>query len=380
MMGGTKLACIAHDLESRILQPLLSHQREAQKRNTGVDLHLQTADGRGVDLHQVMVLPRSGMLRSLRVTLVETSLTLLLPDTSYDTLQVLVPLLYGSKLTISVEAYSALSSVCAALDLHDWLQQEKTEEEMKVEEQLPEILRKGVVRARIETNYVENSAKNTNSRSDGLKCEICGKKYQDAARLHRHYNAVHFKGDSSPQAPTIKPSTWLKQSHARETCQVSDHCPSSKSSPVKLRPSKMSLRPCHTLRNGGNNFSGERGHRGSTLSPWKYDKVEEGCDIFRWQYTCFNRRLCQYRGLSPKQKQFCSLWNTFLWAEVLPGLGKLHVIATLKAFYEKKKMKLKALNLYSEAIVHVVALEQEGLLSQSSAETALKLLRKTQFP
>ena len=44
---------IAHDLESRILQPLLSHQREAQKRNIGVDLHLQTADGRGVDLHQV---------------------------------------------------------------------------------------------------------------------------------------------------------------------------------------------------------------------------------------------------------------------------------------------------------------------------------------
>ena len=94
-MGGTKLTCIAHDLESRILQPLLSHQREAQKRNNGVDLHLQTADGRGVDLHQVkeaelnssslfydlpqvMVLPRSGTLRSLRVTLVETSLTLLL--------------------------------------------------------------------------------------------------------------------------------------------------------------------------------------------------------------------------------------------------------------------------------------------------------------
>ena len=71
------------------------------------------------------------------------------------------------------------------------------------------------------------------------------------------------------------------------------------------------------LRNGGNNFSGERRDRGSTLLPWKYDKVEEGCDVLRWQYTCFNRRLCQYRGLSPKQKQFCSLWNTFLWAEVI---------------------------------------------------------------
>ena len=174
-----------------------------------------------------MVLPRSGMLRSLRATLVETSLTLLLPDTSYDTLQVLVPLLYGNKMTISVEAYSALSSVCAALDLHDWLQQEETEEEIKVEEQLPEILRKGVVRARIETNYVENSAKNTNTRSDGLKCEICGKKYQDAARLHKHYNAVHFKSDSPPQAPTIKPSTWMRQSHAQETYQASDRYPSS---------------------------------------------------------------------------------------------------------------------------------------------------------
>ena len=103
------------------------------------------------------------MLRSLRVTLVETSLTLLLPDTSYDTLQVLVPLLYGSKMTISVEAYSALSSVCVALDLHDWLQQEETEVENQVEEQSLEIKRKEVVRARTETNYVENSAKNSNS-------------------------------------------------------------------------------------------------------------------------------------------------------------------------------------------------------------------------
>ena len=130
-------------------------------------------------------------------------------------------------MTISVEAYSALSSVCVALDLHDWLQQEETEEENKIEEQSPEIKRKGVVRARIGTNYVENSVKNTNSLSDGLKCEICGKKHQDAPRLHRHYNAVQFEGDSPPQAPTIKPSTWLKQSHAQETCQASDRYPSS---------------------------------------------------------------------------------------------------------------------------------------------------------
>ena len=230
-----------------------------------------------------MVLPRSGMLRSLRVTLVKTILTL---NTPYDTLQVLVPLLYGSKMTISVEAGSALSSVCAALDLHDWLQQEETEEENKVEEQSLEIERKGVARARIETNYVENSAKNSNSRSNGLKCEICGQKDQDAAKLHRHYNRVHFnKGGSPPQAPTIKPSTGLKQGHSQETCQASDHCPSSKSSPVKLRSSKISLRPCHILRNGGNNSSGERRHLGSTLLPWKYDKMEKGCDVFRWEYT-----------------------------------------------------------------------------------------------
>ena len=67
-------------------------------------------------------------------------------------------------------------------------------------------------------------------------------------------------------------------------------------------------------------------------------------------------------------------------------------MATLKAFIEKKNMELKALNLYSEvkyvlsyhlspqAIIHVVALEHEGLLSQCSAETALKLPRETQFP
>ena len=140
---------------------------------------------------------------------------------------------------------------------------------------------------------------------------------EKVSRWHRHYNAVHLKGDSSPQAHTIKPSTWLKQGHSQETCQASDHCPSSKSSPVKLRSSKISLRPCHILRNGGNNFSGERRHRGSTLLPWKYDYLEEGCDVFRWEYTCLNKWLCQYRGLSQKQKQFCSLWNTFLWAEVI---------------------------------------------------------------
>ena len=214
-----------------------------------------------------MVLPRSGMLRSLGATLVETSLTLLLPDTSYDTLQVLVPLLYGNKMTISVEAYSALSSVCAALDLHDWLQQEETEEENQVEEQSPEINRKEVVRARIETNNVENSAKNSNSRSDGLKCEICGKKvsnrYEAAPTLQRSavrgrlsstsaHNQTKYMDEAKPSTgnlPSVRPLP-LFVAIARQA-QILENFPSSLSN----------------LRNGGNNFSGERRDRGSTLLP-----------------------------------------------------------------------------------------------------------------
>ena len=53
----------------------------------------------------------------------------------------------------------------------------------------------------------------TVTRSDGLKCEICGKKYQDTARLHRHYNAVHFKGDSSPQSKQVH--GWSKATHRK---------------------------------------------------------------------------------------------------------------------------------------------------------------------
>ena len=134
--------------------------------------------------------------------------------------------------------------------------------------------------------------KNTNSRSDGFKCKMCGEKVsrrcEAAPTLQRSalqgrlfsssaHNQAKYKAEAKPRTGNL-PSV--------------SHYPSTKSSPVKLRSSKISLRPCHILRNGGNNSSGERRHLGSTLLPWKYDKMSD--------------------GLSPKQKKFCSLWNTFL--------------------------------------------------------------------
>ena len=53
IMGSPTRMCVASDLQSRILEPLLAHQRKAQEEGRGVDLHLQAGDGKTTSLHQV---------------------------------------------------------------------------------------------------------------------------------------------------------------------------------------------------------------------------------------------------------------------------------------------------------------------------------------
>ena len=143
-MGSPTRMCVASDLKSRILEPLLAHQRKAQKEGRGVDLHLQAGDGQTTSLHQVrlflsvgnfslpqvMVIPRSPMLRNLALSLEGSlSLTLIIPDTLSTTLQLLVSLLYGSTIPITTQAFAELCSLCTSLDLHDWLYSEVREED-----------------------------------------------------------------------------------------------------------------------------------------------------------------------------------------------------------------------------------------------------------
>ena len=85
--------------------------------------------------------------------------------------------------------------------------------------------------------------------------------------------------------------------------------------------------------------------------------------------------------------------------KVLPGLGKRHLPSTLEAFFKERSRELKDGLLYFEvhysiicfscivcssqtvfhfqAVLHVVTLEQTGLLTQEAAENALQSLRRS---
>ena len=69
-------------------------------------------------------MPRSPMLRNLAVSSGGAPLILLIPDTLSSTLQLLVSLLYGSAISVPVQSYLELCSLCTALDLQDWLERE----------------------------------------------------------------------------------------------------------------------------------------------------------------------------------------------------------------------------------------------------------------
>jgi len=360
-MASTTLLCVARDLKNRILDALLAHQQKAQKEGRGVDLHLLAEDGQTVSLHQVMVIPRSPMLRNLAVSSGGAPLILLIPDTLPSTLQLLVSLLYGSAISVPAQSYLELCSLCTALDLQDWLQRGgegsggKSSGSCEVEKK----------------QASKEEAKVVNS--DEPRCEVCGKKYLNALRLQQHYNSAHF--DEAP-SPLITQRTRAARKAMKATSQSkSAVLPSPRLLPIKRQFSKTLSSGIKVLRSETDATVG-RSPR-STFLPWKLQEAEEGNVAFRWQWNYFNRELCQNRRVVLKQKEFCCLWNNFLWIEVLPGLGKRHLPSTLEAFFKERSRELKDGLLYFEAVLHVVTLKQTGLLTQEAAENALQSLRRS---
>ena len=336
-MGSPTRMCVASDLKSRILEPLLAHQRKAQKEGRGVDLHLQAGDGQTTSLHQVrlflsvgnfslpqvMVIPRSPMLRNLALSLEGSpSLTLIIPDTLSTTLQLLVSLLYGSTIPITTQAFAELCSLCTSLDLHDWLYSEVREEdsgekstgscEVKFKETNKEEDEKSVTVISLDSDSAEP------------RCQICGKWYLNEVRLQRHYNSAHFNEDDS--STLIIQQTRRKQKLEQGAKKANNQSECADLSSPRLSPTKRkhSSNPpplAKVLRSETDeniDISQVKSPRiqGSTFLPWKLQEVEEGRDVFRWQNTCFNRGLCQNKKMTQKQKEFCCLWNNFLWIEV----------------------------------------------------------------
>jgi len=360
--------CVARDLKNRILEALLAHQRKAQKEGRGVDLHLLAEDGQTVSLHQVMVMPRSPMLRNLAVSSGGAPLILLIPDTLSSTLQLLVSLLYGSAISVPVQSYLELCSLCTALDLQDWLEREGGEGsggkstgscEVELEE------------ASKEEAYVVNS--------DEPKCEVCGKKYRNVLRLQQHYNSAHF--DEAP-SPLITQRTRVARKLAQKALKATSrsvYAVLPRLLPIKRQLSKALESPIKVLQSESDVTVGRSQDKSprSTFLPWKLQEAEEGNVAFRWQRNYLNRKLCQNRRVALKQKEFCCLWNNFLWIEVLPGVGKRHLPSILEAFFKERSRELQDRLLFFEAVLHVVTLEQTGLITQEAAENALQSLRSS---
>ena len=339
IMVATALVCVARDIKSRILESLLATQRKAQKEGRGVDLHLHAGDGQIVSIHQVqmlhlskqcggssikrppqvMVMSRSLLLRSLANTQ-QGQLTLLIPDSIPSTLHLLVPLLYGSSISVPAQSYAALSSLCTSLGLHDWLHREV--------ERMEQSAGNYEVGERNKQRQDVSHSKETSLNSDKLKCEICGKKYQSTISLHKHYNSVHFNDcDPSPVAPLITQRTRnmqkMEEEKATKEIYQSKCVAPSMPSPTSERSRIKTLSPIKVLHSETSMKVGSSGDerqrsQGSIFLPWRFEDVDQGTgrEVFRWQYNFFNRKLRQHEKVSEKQKEFCCLWNDFLWIEV----------------------------------------------------------------
>ena len=92
----------------------------------------------------------------------------------------------------------------------------------------------------------------------------------------------------------------------------------------------------------------------------------------------------------------CSFFRTLI-NQVLPGVGKRHLPSILEAFFKERSRELQDRLLYFEvhsssvnfvvcpsqivflfqAVLHVVTLEQTGLITQEAAENALQSLRSS---
>ena len=228
-------------------------------------------------------MPRSPMLRNLAISSGGAPISLLIPDTLSSTLHLLVSLLYGSVIPVPDQAYLELCSLCTALGLQDWLQRE-VKEEGSVEKSTGNCkeLRKPNKEKR---NKVEAKVMN----SDGLRCEVCGKKYLNALRPRQHFNHAHSHSARTRGSKNIDQKSRKATSHSEYAV-----LPSSKHSLINKKlsktPSPIKVLQCETDVNVGR--SPCKSPR-SIFLPWKLQEVEEGRVAFRWQQTYFNRGLCQ---------------------------------------------------------------------------------------
>ena len=256
-----------------------------------------------------MVVPRSPMLHSLAaVSSVGAPLTLLIPDTLPSTLQLLVSLLYGNATSVPAQSYPELCSLCTSLDLQNWLHREVQGEDSGENST-----------GSCEVELKEKS-KEKNANSDELRCEICRKKYLNAARLQWHYNSAHEEAPAPLITQRTRGAQKLEQQSLKATSSLSEYAalPLSRRSPIKRKLSKTHPSPIKVLRSETEANVGRSPDKcpRSIFLPWKLQEVEEGRVAFRWQQNYFNRELCQNKRVTKKQKEFGCLWNNFLWVEV----------------------------------------------------------------
>ena len=142
--------------------------------------------------------------------------------------------------------------------------------------------------------------------------------------MRSDYNSAHFNEDDSSTLIIQQTRRKQKLEQGAKKANNQSECAdlsSPRLSPTKRKHSSNPQPPTKVLRsetdvNVGLSPVKSPRIQGSTFLPWKLQEVEEGRDAFRWQNTCFNRGLYQNKKMTQKQKEFCCLWNNFLWIEV----------------------------------------------------------------
>ena len=148
---------------------------------------------------QVMVLPRSKLISDLANSS-SMPITLHIPETSLDSLNLLIQLLYGVAVEISEDVLPQLRSICKALGLSDWLENDvqKDKPAVEIEEFKEEPVRDDVSKEcpPEPLDATVSSVARRSHRVQTLKCELCHNTCYSLASLQRHYNKCHFASAS----------------------------------------------------------------------------------------------------------------------------------------------------------------------------------------
>ena len=150
---------------------------------------------------QVMVLPRSKLISDLANSS-SMPITLHIPETSLDSLNLLIQLLYGVAVEISEDVLPQLRSICKALGLSDWLENDvqKDKPAVEIEEFKEEPVRDDVSKESEcppePLDAIVSSVARRSHRVQTLQCELCDNTCYSLASLQHHYNKCHFASAS----------------------------------------------------------------------------------------------------------------------------------------------------------------------------------------